>query len=80
MSIIKMLYYDRIDISEGIDINKTSESKECNICHYYYFLNKWFKFQSYVCKRCHDLVMMSINLSDNSNLNIYCHINTQVIN
>ena len=29
-----MLYHDRTDISEVIDINKTSESKECNICHY----------------------------------------------
>ena len=29
-----MLYYDRIDVSEGIDVNKTSESKECDICHY----------------------------------------------
>ena len=47
MNNIKMieLNYDRIDISEGIDINKTSESKECNICHYWHFLNKWFKFQ-----------------------------------
>ena len=35
-----MLYYDRIDVSEGIDVNKTSESKECNICYYWYFLNK----------------------------------------
>ena len=29
-----MLYYDRIDVSEDIDVNKTSVSKECNICHY----------------------------------------------
>ena len=29
-----MLYYDRIDVSEGIDINKRSASKECNIYHY----------------------------------------------
>ena len=29
-----MLYFDRIDVSEGIDVNKISESKECNICHY----------------------------------------------
>ena len=29
-----MLYYDRIDVSEGIDVNKTSASKECDICHY----------------------------------------------
>ena len=59
-----MLYYDRIDISEGIDINQTSESKECNICHYWYFLNKGFKFQLYVCRKCHGLSMMSMNLSD----------------
>ena len=35
-----MLEYDRIDISEGIDINKTNSSKECDICHYRYFLDK----------------------------------------
>ena len=32
-----MLLYDRTDASEGIDVNKTSVSKECNICHYWYF-------------------------------------------
>ena len=37
-------YCDRIDDSEGIDVKKTSESRECNICHYWYFLNKGFKF------------------------------------
>ena len=40
-----MLYYDRVDISEGIDIIKTSASKECDVCHYWYFLDKIFKFQ-----------------------------------
>ena len=35
-----MLGYDRIDISEGIDINKTNASKECHICHYWCFFNK----------------------------------------
>ena len=34
LQIIKMLHYDSIDISEGNDVNKTSESKECDICHY----------------------------------------------
>ena len=61
---IKVLYYDRIKGIEGIDVNKTSESKECNICHQCYFLNKGFKFQSNVCNRCHNLLMMSLNLSD----------------
>ena len=32
-----MPYYDRIDVSEGIDVNKTSESKKCNVCHYCLF-------------------------------------------
>ena len=50
-----MLYFDRIDVFEGIDANKTSASKECDICHYWYFLNYSFKFQPYVCNRCHDL-------------------------
>ena len=42
---INMLYYDRIDVSEEIGVNKTSESKECDVCHYWYFLNFSFKFQ-----------------------------------
>ena len=67
-----MLYFDRIDISEGIDVNKTSASKECYICHYWYFLNKGLKFQSNVCSRCHDLLMVSMNLS-------YCYIKVPTI-
>ena len=46
-----MLYFDRIDISEGIDVNKISASKECDIYHYWYFLNYSFKFQPNVCNR-----------------------------
>ena len=56
-----MLYHDRI---EGIDANKTSASKECDICHYWYFLNYSFKFQPNVCNRCHDSLRTFINLSD----------------
>ena len=48
-----MIYYNRIDISEGIDVNKTSSSKECDVCHYSYFLNFSFKFQPNVSNRCH---------------------------
>ena len=36
----KMQEYDRIDNSEGIDMNETSALKECDICHYWYFLDK----------------------------------------
>ena len=65
-----MLFYDRTDVSEGIDINKTSSSKECDTCHYWYFLNKGFKIQPNVCNRSHDLLMMSTNLNDIVILNI----------
>ena len=58
-----MLKYERIDISEGIDINKTNASKKCYICHYWYFLNKIFKYQPYVCNGCHDLVQKSMNFN-----------------
>ena len=63
MNNIKILYYNRIDVSEGIDIHKTGASKEHDICHNWYFLNKGFKFQPYVCNRCYDL-LISMNLSD----------------
>ena len=59
-----MIYYDRIDVSEGIDVNKTSSSNKCDVCHYWYFIKYSFKFQANVCNRCHDLLMMSANLSD----------------
>ena len=65
-----MLYYDITDVSEGIDVNKTSVSKEYGVCHYWYFLNYSFKFQPSVCNRCHDLLMMSMNLTNISILNI----------
>ena len=67
-----MLYFDRVDISKEIDVNKTSVSKECDLCYYWYFLNYSFKFQSNSCNRCHDLLMMSMNLSDIDILNIKC--------
>ena len=65
-----MLYFDRIDVSEGSDVIKTSASKECDIYHYWYFLNFSFKFQPNVCNRYHDLLMMLMNLSDIAILNI----------
>ena len=58
-----MLEYDRIDISEGIDVNITNLSKECNICHYWYFKDTGFKYERYLCNGCHDLMQkpMSFN-------------------
>ena len=58
-----MLYYDRIDVSDGTDVNKTSESKEYDIYHYWHFLNQRFKFQTYSFNRCHDFLMMYMKLA-----------------
>ena len=46
------------------DVNKENASKECDVCHYWYFLNYSFKFQLNIYNKLHDLLMMSINLSD----------------
>ena len=59
-----MPYFDRIDISKGIDVTKTSASKECDICHYWYCLNYSLKFQPNVGNRCHNLLIRSFNLSN----------------
>ena len=59
-----MPYHNRIDVSKRIDINKTSASKECYICHNWHFLDKGFKFQPYVCNGCLDVLMISMNFSN----------------
>ena len=41
-----MLYYDRIDKSEGTDLTKSNKSRECMIYHYWFF-DHGFKFQDY---------------------------------
>ena len=47
-----MLEYDKIDISKGIDVNKTSASKESEICYYWYFKDLGFKYEPYPCSGC----------------------------
>ena len=64
MNQIKTLYFDRTDAFEETDVNNTSKSKDCDISHYWYHLKKGFKYQPYACNRCHDLLMMSLNLSN----------------
>ena len=59
-----MLEYKRIDISEGIDINKTNKSKECMLCHYWYFLDKKFSYGPYLCDGCYNITQKSIKLKN----------------
>ena len=55
MAFIKMLAYERIDISDGIDVNKSDESKEWTLCHYWNFLDKSFSYGPYLCDGCYNI-------------------------
>ena len=59
-----MLECDRKDISEGIDVNKTSLSKECDNYHYWYFKDIGFKYETYLCNGCHDLKQKAMSFND----------------
>ena len=66
-----MLEYDRIDISEGIDINKCEEkSRRCNLCKFYYFLDKNFSYGPFLCNGFYD---MSLKAVSTQNLTIINH-------
>ena len=57
-----MLRYQKINVSEGIDVNKTNEPKKCELCHYCFFKDVGFKFEKHVCNGCHDLLTMAYSL------------------
>ena len=59
-----MFENDRIDTSEGIDVNKTSSSKECDIYHYWNFKDIGFKYQPYLCNGCHDLMQKAMSFNN----------------
>ena len=59
-----MLQFQKAYVSEGIDVNKTSASKECELCHYWFFKDIGFKFEEHVCNRCHDLLTMAYYLKN----------------
>ena len=56
--------YEKIDASEEIDVNKTSASKKCELCQYWFFKDIGFKFEENVCNRCHDLLTIAYSLKN----------------
>ena len=60
----KMLEYDRIDISEEIDVDMSDKSKECILCHYWYFLNKNFSYGPYLYDGCYNIAQKSIKFKN----------------
>ena len=65
-----MLQYKKIDVSEGIDTNKTSASKECMLCHYWYFKDVEFKFEPHFCNIYHGVLMTAYELKNIVILNV----------
>ena len=63
---MKMLEYERIDISEGIDIDMSNKSKECMLCHYWYFLDKNFSYGPYLCDGCYNIMQKSNDFKNNA--------------
>ena len=52
-----MLQYEKIDMSEGIDVNKTSTN-------YWFFKDVGFKFEDHICNGCHDLLTIAYSLKN----------------
>ena len=59
-----MMQYNKINVAEGIDVNKTIASKECELCHYWFFKDIRFKFEEHVCNKYHDLLTIAHYLKD----------------
>ena len=59
-----MLEYDRIDVSEGIDLGRTNASKKCKICQYWYFKDINVKYEPHLSNVCHGLMQKAVNFND----------------
>ena len=59
-----MLKDDKIDIAEGIDINKTNKSRECMFFHYWYYLSKNFSYGPFTCDGCYNIVQRSTDFKN----------------
>ena len=60
-----MLEFDRIDISEGIDINKCEKtSRRCSLCKFYYFLDKNFSYGQFLCNGCYGMSLKAVSMQN----------------
>ena len=59
-----MLQHEKLEVSERFDVDKTSLSKECMLCHDWYFKDVGFKFEEHVCNGYHNLLTMPYGLEN----------------
>ena len=83
--LVKYNIWEKLSIiikKESDSVDKTSQSKECYICHSWCFLDKGFKFPQYLYNGCYNVLMMSLYLSNFAILNIngvdYCCIINEI--
>ena len=71
-----MLEYNRIDISEGIDINKCEEtSRRCSLCKFYYFLDKNFSYGPFLCNGCYEMSLKAVSMQNLTIINHHYRVN-----
>ena len=61
---MKMLEYGRINILEGIDVDKTNKSKKCMLCHYWHFFHKNLSYGPCLCDGCYNMTQKSIDFKN----------------
>ena len=59
-----MLKYDKFDITEGIEIDKTNKSRECMFCCHWYYLNKNFRYGPFTCDGSYNIVQRSTDFKN----------------
>ena len=64
-----MLQNEEIDVLERIETNETNASKECMLCHYWYFKDVGFKFEPHVSNKYHDVLMTAYEIKNIAILN-----------
>ena len=65
-----MLQYERIDVSEGINTDRSNKSNEFVICHYWYFKDIGYKSEPHSCNKCHNISRMVYELENIAILNV----------
>ena len=65
-----MLKHDKIDITEGIDLDKINKSRKCMFCYCWYYLNKNFSYGPFTCDGCYNIVQRSTDFKNTAIIDV----------